>query len=425
MKELKMFYLRQQFELTPDLEKVLHRQSIEAHSPGTILPDFQQLLDFVGEGGIPVTGTYLLPLKFLKPLNERLNQPIQLGLKRPQQKSYPHLNGLYLLLRTTGLSQIDTKPKKPQLVIDRDVLQSWAGLNPAEQYLTLLETWTMRGRGEVIGEGRAYFWSDAPLVSWAYFFEKIPTKGLPIAGNSDMENTIIYWPKLHNLALLELFGLLGVQHGPVIEGEGWQIERVWRTPLGDALLAVLVNFIQENYMEILEYEDPSEIPFGVLQPVLQPYFPQWQNNLTFPAVEFQEGVFILKVSLWGGEIWRRIAIPATMTLDDLATMIINAYEFDFDHLYKFTYANRFGAAKQVTHPYMEEYPATPEVQIGELPLQPGALMEFVYDFGDWWEFDVILEKVDPPDARMTKPAILESHGESPQQYPIWDEDEWE
>jgi hypothetical protein len=411
-----MFYLPQQFKLTTALKKVLRGQSIDANSPGTILHDFHQLLDLAGEQGFPVTGAYQLPLKLLKPLNERLSRPIQLGLKRPQQKSYPNINGLYLLLRTTGLSRIDTQPKKPRLLIDQEVLQSWASLTPTEQYLTLLETWAIRGKGEVIGEGRGHFWSDAPLVNWAHFFAKIPSEGLQIAGSRDMEDSLRYWPKLYNLALLELFGLVTVQPGPLIEGEGWQIERVWRTPLGDALLAVLVNFMQQNYMEMLNYDEPSEIPFGILQPALQPYFPQWQNNLSFPTVEFLDGVYVVNVSLWGGEIWRRIAIPGALTLDDLAIAIIGAYNFDYDHLYQFSYPNRFGALKRITHPYMDESPATTEVQIGELALQPGALMEFVYDFGDWWQFTVTLEKIEPVDLKLTGPKILKKHGKSPKQY---------
>ncbi len=42
-------------------------------------------------------------------MNERLSEPIQLDLKRPQQKSYPPINGLYLLLRASGLGQIISK----------------------------------------------------------------------------------------------------------------------------------------------------------------------------------------------------------------------------------------------------------------------------------------------------------------------------
>ena len=119
-------------------------------------------------------------------------------------------------------------------------------------------------------------------------------------------------------------------------------------------------------------------------------------------------------------------MPATSTLEELAAAIISAFEFDFDHLYKFTYPNRFGTTREVTHPYMDESPATTEVEIGDLALQPGTSMEFVYDFGDWWTFRVTLEKVGPPDPTVRKPVLLEKHGEAPPQYPIWeDEEDWE
>jgi hypothetical protein len=279
--------------------------------------------------------------------------------------------------------------------------------------MTLLETWLFRASDEVIGEGGGA-WTDLALANWAWFFQRIPAEGLPIAGDPEAERSLRYWPKLHNLALLELFGLVKIEHGPVVEGEGWQIEQVWRMPLGDALVALLTTFMQEHFEEILDYDDLSEIPFGVLQPVLQPYFPEWQNNLTFPAEEFRKGTYVFKVSL--GKTWRRIAIPAELTLEELAVTIINAYDFDFDHLYKFTYMNRFGASKRVTHPYMEEYVSTDEVQVGELPLQPGQSMEFVYDFGDWWTFEVTLEAIEAVDPKLSEAQVIEKKGQAPKQY---------
>ncbi|MBA3442744.1 MAG: hypothetical protein H0T92_23075 [Pyrinomonadaceae bacterium] len=51
-------------------------------------------------------------------------------------------------------------------------------------------------------------------------------------------------------------------------------------------------------------------------------------------------------------------------------------------------------------------------------------MEYLFDFGDQWRFDVRLEKIDPPDARIKKPGILEKRGEAPPQYLNLDEDEW-
>jgi hypothetical protein len=96
--------------------------------------------------------------------------------------------------------------------------------------------------------------------------------------------------------------------------------------------------------------------------------------------------------------------------------------FDHDHLYQFTYRDRFGAAVEVSHPYTEEPPMTDEVKVGQLPLQPGDTLKFLFDFGDNWRFNLELERIDPPDPKIKRPRILDQHGRAPQQYPRWDDD---
>jgi len=61
-------------------------------------------------------------------------------------------------------------------------------------------------------------------------------------------------------------------------------------------------------------------------------------------------------------------------------------DFDADHLYEFIYVDRLGATQAVGHPSCEEGPFTDQVRVGELPLQPGQSMRFVFDFGDNWQF---------------------------------------
>jgi hypothetical protein len=133
-------------------------------------------------------------------------------------------------------------------------------------------------------------------------------------------------------------------------------------------------------------------------------------------LEFRQGTYIFKVAL--GPIWRRIAIDGGQTLDALAWAILGSVEFDSDHLYQFSYQTRYGSLQEVNHPYMDEEPFTSEIRIGELPLREGQTMMFLFDFGDNWEFDVILEQIDP-DRATKKTAILESHGKAPEQYPGW------
>ncbi len=408
--------------LKPEHQEVLHNQRIDENSPGTILRDFEILLDFIGSQTIKVSETYnLLPIMLLPELNARLTHPIQIGIKRPQQKSYPHINGLYLLLRATGLAFVEGTGTKQTLVLDNTILRSWRSLSATERYCTLLEAWIIRSRPEIVGEDRGWF--DLPIPKCSQFFQQIPARGLKVAGNKEMDRLLVYYPGFYTLALLELFGFVSIEHGTPEKGKGWCITSVHRTAFGDALLQLLLNLFEASEYQ-WTYESDMNTPFGELQPGLRPYFPEWRNNLAIPKSEFQDGLYIFKVSL-GRDIWRRIAIPAKSDLDSLSSTILDAFDFDYDHLYYFAYKNRFGVTMRINHPYMEdEPPLTTEVRIGDLPLKPGASMVYLYDFGDNWEFDVKLERIDPPDRKVKKPAILETHGESPEQYPNWDDEEW-
>ena len=395
-------------------ERLLLKTTLDENGPGTILRDFEAFLAFVEEGELPLTGTHQLRRQVLADLNARLAHPLQIGLTRPLQKSYPHVNGLYLLLRASGLTFVQGTDRKPLLAVDEVVRQVWDSLNPTERYCTLLETWLVRGHPEIIGErGRGWFRVPDTFHQVQWFFQQIPQKGLQIAGNKDAEDSLRYWPGLHNLALLELFGLVEVRHGPPEQGKGWSIETVECTSWGDALLAALHAGFFGDVGNILAVESEEKARFGVLQQALQPYFPDWRENISVPEWTFREGAHVFKVSL--GKIWRRIAIPARLTLDDLASAILNAVRFDHDHLYEFSYRNRFGVKDKAHHPYSDEGPAADEVAIGDVPLRVGQTMTFLFDFGDMWEFDVALEQVDP-ESKIQKPVVLEKHGTPPQQY---------
>lgn len=100
-----------QIQFLPEHERVLQDLVIDESGPGTILHDFEALLAFLKERDLLVTSTQQLPLKALPEINARLARPLQFGLKRPLQKSYPHINGLYLLVRASGLTRIEGRTK--------------------------------------------------------------------------------------------------------------------------------------------------------------------------------------------------------------------------------------------------------------------------------------------------------------------------
>ena len=122
--------------------------------------------------------------------------------------------------------------KKPKLSIDDYVLRSWQLLNDTEKYFTLLESWLLRGSNEILGERGGFFGFHNPFHRWLDFFSGLPQSGINVARNSDTIDSLRYRPEMHNLALLDLFGYVTIEHGTPVSRAGWQIDAVRTTPLG-------------------------------------------------------------------------------------------------------------------------------------------------------------------------------------------------
>ncbi|MEY2832416.1 MAG: hypothetical protein RLZZ574_1674, partial [Cyanobacteriota bacterium] len=391
----------------------ISQQVITETTPGSILQDFQTLLDFIGQEGIAVGGQRnLIPMKSLAQINQKLAEPIQTNLQRPQQKSYPTINGLYLLLRATGMGKVVQQGKTSKLMLDPMMLDNWQQMNLTERYLNLLEAWLVVANEEMLGE-RGYMTEGTRCLQ---YWSKMPAKGEKFPDYQTQQN-FKYYPGFHNLALMKLFGLIEASYGKPEAGKGWRVKSIKQTAWGKGLLQVA--FENWTFPEMIwDDEQPVDLQFGTLQPVLQPYFPQWQKIIELPKIESSQGVCIFKVS-WQ-QIRRRIAISSDMTLWDLSQLILQSFDFDCDHLDMFSYKNQLGRTVQIVHPYMNDSPSTDEVKIGDLPLAVGSVMEYLFDFGDNWEFQLQLEEI-KSDRRSGYGEIIGSEGKAPEQYPDWEE----
>ena len=85
---------------------------------------------------------HFLPLERLGELDAKMARPLRPGLVRPQQRSFPPIDGLYLLLRATRLGVPKGMGKKTgMLVLDPAMLDQWRTMNATEHYFNLLEAW--------------------------------------------------------------------------------------------------------------------------------------------------------------------------------------------------------------------------------------------------------------------------------------------
>ena len=432
--------------LSEQQAQVLAVQSIDSMKPGAIVHDFQVLLDFIGAGDVVVAGKLnLLPINILHDLNARMHAPLAVRLQRPQLKSFPNLQQLYLLLRATGLGVVRGTGKNAKLHLDPALLSSWNGLNPTERYFNLLDTFIHRGNPEILGERVGGFFAYEPLQKWLLTWSALGTTRGSGGPKQAVDRDFVTY-HADALALMSLFGFITIEKGPPDAKDGrWHPRRAWQTPFGEVMLKLLTNYrilrsaAEENLPltadgfndgqpfvindESADDDDdaiePIAIgpePLGQMQPLFDQLFPEWKNNLTAPPVLFQEGQFILKVSL-GKSVWRRLSIPARESFDHLASWILRAFNFGGDHLYEFLLKDVSGAPVTVNHPHFKDGILSTDLQIGAASLTAGDSFIFHYDFGDDWEFEVLVEQIDPAGKKRQRTAILEKHGEAPDQYP--------
>jgi hypothetical protein len=375
------------FDEAPKLERLtveersgLREQIIDELQPGAIVHDFQAMLDFVADKALPVAGkNNLLPIKVLADLNERMHEPLRVGLRRPQLKSYPNLQQLYLLLRGTGLGIVQGPGKPATLHLDPDLLASWNRLNATERYFNLLEAFVDRADPAILGNTAGGIFRREPIQNWLLTWQALGSRRDSGGPNQPCDRDFVTY-HAGALAMMWLFGLIDVEQGAPDGKTGvWAPRRAHRTAFGGVMLKFLRAYrllrlsatcgmpltletptgVEECIVDDMDADDAAdespfeESPLGKMQPPLQPLFPQWQNNLTTPPREARNGQYLVKVSL-GKSIWRRLSISSEATFEILAEWILRAFELDDDHLYELTFKDASGRSMSVMDPRSEQ-----------------------------------------------------------------------
>lgn len=156
----------------------------------------------------------------------------------------------------------------------------------------------------------------------------------------------------------------------------------------------------------------------------------------------KERLYILKVALSHSKrIWRRIEITGNQSLDQLHEAIFSAFDRYDPHMYSFYLTkpgskarDRFANAPEYTHPYAVEEDSdwghkklhdASITNISNLNLRVKDTFEYLFDFGDEWLHEITVERVLDIFPKGDYPKIKERKGESPPQYPEYDDEEEE
>ena len=146
------------------------------------------------------------------------------------------------------------------------------------------------------------------------------------------------------------------------------------------------------------------------------------------AVSVKARSYVISVSVDKG-CYRHIRIDADSVLGQFSEAILEAFEFDDDHLHVFFMDNRAWSRDPYACYWSDPddemddnvNPSTYEITLRELNLEEGTKFMYLFDFGDEWRFSCRVLQV--LDEQTKKPQVVRSVGAAPEQYPSWDEDE--
>ncbi|HET6177785.1 MAG TPA: plasmid pRiA4b ORF-3 family protein [Candidatus Sulfotelmatobacter sp.] len=130
-----------------------------------------------------------------------------------------------------------------------------------------------------------------------------------------------------------------------------------------------------------------------------------KKNVVLPEI------YQLKVTLLGTSppIWRRLLVPANVTLAQLHDVLQAAMGWEDGHMHEFSVGQRRFGRPDPQDPLMGISSAENEraVRLSSILGRVGSRAIYTYDFGDGWEHAVVLEKRLPVDPSTMYPVCTD------------------
>ncbi len=130
-------------------------------------------------------------------------------------------------------------------------------------------------------------------------------------------------------------------------------------------------------------------------------------------------------------VYRDIEIESTKSLYDLAAAIVQAFDFDFDHAFGFySKLDEYVFDSPVRYELFadlegggSEARSVKQTTVAQAFPAVGAKMQFLFDYGDDWRFQVEVIGQGEKVSRARYPKVLKAVGKAPPQYPPEDDTE--
>jgi hypothetical protein len=125
-------------------------------------------------------------------------------------------------------------------------------------------------------------------------------------------------------------------------------------------------------------------------------------------------VYVLRITLEAVEppVWRRVQVPGSITLERLHTIIQKAMGWRDAHLHEFEVGGRRYGQPEPDEPHYKVEPEWKLTLRGAAPTE-GARFRYVYDLGDGWGHELLVESIQAPAGPLKYPVCLAGERASP------------
>lgn len=149
-------------------------------------------------------------------------------------------------------------------------------------------------------------------------------------------------------------------------------------------------------------------------------------------------IFQFRISIIGlPKVYRLIELSDNCTFDDFHDAIFQAFDRYDPHLYSFFLTGKdtknirsIYNAPEISHPqcvednfgFGKKKRSTAKTRIRDVGLDEKDIIHYLFDFGDDWWHRIRVQSIKPAPSRKKHIKLIKSVGESPPQYPDFDDD---
>lgn len=388
----------------------------------TTLSEFEKFIGFIrNEHPILTSKLEVLGKNDSYKLNKLLHYKKDVSGPNYNQEKYPVIDLMFSLALSGKLFTKANNEKGKLTLIETEAMGSFEKLNKNEKYTFLLQTyWTKYNFIEKFNGWLAdTFYNIIVAIANA-------EKGQRIVKNERELYGVAFSLGTDFLHHLRFFGLCELEE---IAGVKSKYEDSIRTIIPSELGIQISCFLLTKALPLWNNKDiwrflpeekkPDEMgnAFDVFKEIFNDG--SVMNTAVYKNNINRSGVYTFKVSLTRS-CWRKISVSNRHTLGQLHDAIQEAFDFDDDHLYAFYIGGNHRTGKPIYSSNAEEGGKTTEkTYIEDMELYQGQKFYYLFDFGDMWEFSVEVIKIDKDAPLLLKPVIIETKGESPEQYSNW------